>query len=83
MSAECLCAGNSAEGQQQQQRELLPQPRAGPGTLIPGAPIVSSGFALSLLRKAERKSMGSGLDNFGNVYCHVKIPLRIQPKSSH
>lgn len=42
-----------------------------------GHQVRSSGSALSLLRKAERKSMGRGLDNFGNVYRHVKMPLRI------
>lgn len=42
-----------------------------------GHQVLSRGSALSLLRKAERKSMGRGLDNFGNVYRHVKMPLRI------
>lgn len=50
-----------AESCAEKQWKLLPEPHAGPGTLIPGGPSV---FSLSL-RKAARKHMGNGLDTFG------------------
>lgn len=54
-----------------------------PGTLVPaGLTGLQQLHTRPLLRKAAKKAMGSGLDNLGNAYYHIKRGLLFSQSSA-